>query len=125
MTVEEIYKLFLAHPKIETDSRNISGDSLFFALKGENFNGNQFASEALQKGAAFAIIDEKEFKSSEKTILVENVLKVLQELAALHRRKLKIPIVAITGTNGKTTTKELISAVLTPFQRFVYQRELK
>lgn len=112
MTVEEIYKLFLAHPKIETDSRNISGDSLFFALKGENFNGNHFASEALQKGAAFAIIDEKEFKSSEKTILVENVLKALQELAALHRRKLKIPIVAITGTNGKTTTKELISAVL-------------
>ncbi len=112
MTTEDIYRLFLAHPKVETDSRRISEGALFFALKGESFNGNHYADEALKKGAAYAIIDEKAFLTSERTILVEDVLKTLQELAALHRKKLNIPILAITGTNGKTTTKELVSAVL-------------
>lgn len=112
MTIEEIYQLFLKHPHVETDSRMIAEGCLFFALKGDNFNGNRFAAEALDKGAAFAIVDEKEFALSSQTILVENVLDTLQSLANLHRRKLGIPVLAITGTNGKTTTKELIAAVL-------------
>lgn len=108
----DIFKLFLAFPKISTDSRKIEKDSLFFALKGENFNGNKFAADSLKKGAAYAIVDEKEFISSERTILVKNVLETLSELANLHRNKLNIPILAITGTNGKTTTKELVATIL-------------
>ena len=112
MTIEQIYKFFKAHPKVITDSRKIEKGCLFFALKGDKFNGNQFANDALKKGAAFAFIDEKEYNTSEKTILVENVLQKLQELALFHRNQLGIPILGITGSNGKTTTKELISAVL-------------
>jgi len=112
MTIEQIYKLFIAHPEVITDSRNIEKGCLFFALKGDKFNGNRFANDALTKGAAFAFIDEQEFNTSEKTILVENVLQTLQELAHFHRKQLGIPILGITGSNGKTTTKELISAVL-------------
>ncbi len=112
MTAEQLYQIFLKHPNIVTDSRKIEAGCLFFALKGEQFNGNQFASEALNNGAAFAIIDDAQFRVSERTILVDNVLKTLQELANYHRIKLGIPILAITGSNGKTTTKELISAVL-------------
>jgi UDP-N-acetylmuramoyl-tripeptide--D-alanyl-D-alanine ligase len=112
MTVEQTYKLYKAHPKVITDSRKIEKGCLFFALKGEKFNGNQFAAEALKKGAAYAFIDENEFNSSGNTILVENVLQTLQELALYHRKQLGIPILGITGSNGKTTTKELISAVL-------------
>ena len=111
-TTENIYQLFNNFPRISTDSRKIEKDSIFFALKGESFNGNIFASEALNNGAAYSIIDEKEFITSHKTILVNNVLETLQDLATLHRKKLGIPILAITGTNGKTTTKELVSAVL-------------
>jgi UDP-N-acetylmuramoyl-tripeptide--D-alanyl-D-alanine ligase len=107
-----IYKLFSAFPKISTDSRKIEKDSLFFALKGKNFNGNKFAADSLKKGAAYAIIDEDEYVSSERTILVKNVLDTLTELANLHRKKLNIPILAITGTNGKTTTKELVATIL-------------
>ena len=109
---EKIYKLFNKSPCISTDSREIHQDSIFFALKGEKFNGNKFAKEAIQKGAAFAIIDEEKYYFSEKTILVENTLESLQELARFHRKKLGIPVLAITGTNGKTTTKELVSIVL-------------
>ncbi|MBT3383547.1 MAG: UDP-N-acetylmuramoyl-tripeptide--D-alanyl-D-alanine ligase [Prolixibacteraceae bacterium] len=109
---EKIYKLFNEFPYISTDSREIYKDSIFFALKGENFNGNKFAKEALQKGAAFAIIDEEEYYYSEKTILVNNALESLQDLARVHRKKLGILILAITGTNGKTTTKELVSIIL-------------
>ncbi|MCF6332184.1 MAG: UDP-N-acetylmuramoyl-tripeptide--D-alanyl-D-alanine ligase [Draconibacterium sp.] len=112
-TTENIYQLFKAFPKVCTDSRKIEEGSLFFALKGENFNGNEFAADSLKKGAAYAIIDEKEFISSKKTILVDNVLNTLTELANLHRKELGIPILAITGTNGKTTTKELVSIILT------------
>ena len=113
MTItEKIYQIFKAFPKISTDSRNIEQNTLFFALKGDNFNGNKFAAECLKKGAAYAIIDEKEYYISGKTILVDNVLSTLSELANLHRKTLGLPILAITGTNGKTTTKELVSAVL-------------
>ncbi len=112
MTIDQIYKLFETHPNVITDSRKIEKGCLFFALKGENFNGNKFAHDALNKGAAFAFVDEQEYHNSEKTILVENVLQTLQELALFHRKKLGIPILGITGSNGKTTTKELISAVL-------------
>jgi UDP-N-acetylmuramoyl-tripeptide--D-alanyl-D-alanine ligase len=111
-TTEEIYKIFERNHVISTDTRKIETNCIFFALKGENFNGNEFAATALEKGAGFAIIDEKEFLISDKTILVENVLQTLKDLANLHRKKLGIPILAITGTNGKTTTKELTSAVL-------------
>ncbi len=111
-TTENIYQLFKNFPKISTDSRKIEKGSIFFALKGDSFNGNKFAADSLNKGAAYTIIDEKEFVTSNKTILVSNVLETLQNLANLHRKKLGIPILAITGTNGKTTTKELVSAVL-------------
>lgn len=112
MTTRQIYKLFTQFPRVETDSRNITQGCIFFALKGEKFNGNKFAAEALAKGASYAIIDQKKFHQSERTILVNNVLETLQQLALLHRKTLGIPILAITGSNGKTTTKELIAVVL-------------
>lgn len=111
-TAENIYQIFRKYPLISTDSRKIENNSLFFALKGENFNGNKFAATALQNGAAYAIIDEKEYLLSEKTILVDDVLQTLKNIANIHRKTLGIPILAITGTNGKTTTKELVAAVL-------------
>lgn len=111
-TTEQLYAVFKKYPLISTDSRQIEKDSLFFALKGENFNGNTFAKTALEKGAAFAIIDEPEYVLPEQTILVSDVLQALKDLATHHRKKLGIPILGITGTNGKTTTKELIAAVL-------------
>ncbi len=111
-TTENIYRLFKKFPRISTDSRKIEKESIFFALKGANFNGNKFAADSLKKGAAYAIVDEDEFVSSEKTLLVNNVLETLTKLANLHRKTLGIPILAITGTNGKTTTKELVAAVL-------------
>lgn len=112
MSIEEIYKLFLNHPTISTDSRNVKDKSLFFALKGENFNGNQYAEDAINKGASYAFVDEKKYQTRENIILVDHALRALQHLANYHRKKLGIPILGITGTNGKTTTKELVSAVL-------------
>lgn len=112
MEISNLYSIFLNHPTVTTDSRNIPANSLFFALKGENFNGNAFAAEALNKGAAFAVIDESAFATDGRMILVDNVLLCLQQLANYHRNQLGLPILAITGTNGKTTTKELITAVL-------------
>jgi UDP-N-acetylmuramoyl-tripeptide--D-alanyl-D-alanine ligase len=111
-TTEEIYKIFGKTTEVSTDSRKITPGCIFFALKGDNFNGNKYAKEALSKGAILAIIDEKEYYLPDKTILVNNVLETLQDVARLHRRKLGIPILGITGTNGKTTTKELIAKVL-------------
>lgn len=107
-----IYSLFQSHPLISTDSRSIKPDSLFFALKGEHFNGNEFAEKALADGAAYAIIDEKERAKSERYIVVDDALSALQQLAREHRQHLDIPVIGLTGTNGKTTTKELVAAVL-------------
>ena len=112
MKIDEIYKLYSKYFLVDTDTRNIREHTLFFALKGENFNGNKFAHTALEQGAAFAIIDEIEFKINDKTIVVDNVLETLQQLANYHRLQLSIPIIALTGSNGKTTTKELINTVL-------------
>jgi len=112
MTIEELHALFLAYPKICTDTRKISENCLFFALKGPNFNGNAFAQDALDKGAAFTIIDEEAFSTSDKTILCQDVLKTLQELATYHRNHCKAKVISLTGSNGKTTTKELINSVI-------------
>lgn len=112
MEIASIYKLFTQFPLVTTDTRNIPANSIFFALKGEKFNGNTFASEALTKGAAYAVIDQAEYAVNDRMILVDDVLKCLQQLANYHRKELKTPVLAITGTNGKTTTKELIAAVL-------------
>jgi len=112
MKTTELYKIYKSNPKICTDTRKIEKESLFFALKGENFNGNKFATKAISDGCSFAIIDEKKYCTNNKCILVENVLETLQNLAKHHRKQLSIPIVGITGTNGKTTSKELIHAVL-------------
>jgi UDP-N-acetylmuramoyl-tripeptide--D-alanyl-D-alanine ligase len=117
MTIEEIYSLFLQFPLVQTDTRNLKTGSLFFALKGGNFNGNLFAKQALEKGAAYAIIDEADCSIEGKTILVEDVLTCLQQLAAHHRTQLNIPVIGITGSNGKTTSKELLHTVLSTTYR--------
>lgn len=112
MTIKNLHALFLKYNIISTDTRNITESALFFALKGDNFNANLFAETAIKKGAKFAIIDDIKFNTSNEMILVDNVLKTLQDLAHYHRNYLNIPIIALTGSNGKTTTKELINAVL-------------
>jgi UDP-N-acetylmuramoyl-tripeptide--D-alanyl-D-alanine ligase len=112
MNIKAIHQLFLQSNSVCTDTRKIIKDAMYFALKGENFNGNTFAQNAIELGAKYVIIDEAEFNISTETILVNNVLETLQELAAFHRAYLKLPIIAITGSNGKTTTKELINATL-------------
>ena len=111
MKIKEIHQHFLNSSGISTDTRNIKSNSLFFALKGDHFNGNEFAHLAIGKGACKVIIDEKKFMN-DHSILVPNVLKTLQELASFHRTYLNIPIIALTGSNGKTTTKELVNVVL-------------
>lgn len=112
MNITQIYKLFLEHPSIATDSREVKQGDLFFALKGDNFDGNKFIPNALEAGANYAISDSKEFVNNEHVIYVSDVLETLQQLAQHHRQQLGIPILAITGSNGKTTTKELVSRVL-------------
>ena len=112
MEIKKIHELYAKHYLIATDTRNIQKNALFFALKGARFNGNKFAQQALKSGANYAIIDEKEYTIDGKTILVDNVLETLQKLANYHRVQLNRPIVALTGSNGKTTTKELINCVL-------------
>jgi len=113
MQIEEIYQCFLQSTGVCTDTRKITSDCLFVALKGDNFDANEFAQQALNQGAAFAIIDNKKFFTDEnKMLLVPDSLKALQELAHYHRKELGLPIIALTGSNGKTTTKELINVVL-------------
>lgn len=116
----ELYPLFLKHPVICTDSRSCPEASIFFALKGDNFNGNAFARQALAKGCAFAVVDEAAYANDKRCILVEDVLKTLQDLACFHREQLKTKIIGITGTNGKTTSKELIAAVLQKRYKTLY-----
>ena len=112
MTIQEIYKIYSKHFLVDTDTRSIRKNTIFFALKGDNFNGNLFAEEALKKGAGYAIVDEKQYQTNKNIILVDDVLTCLQELATYHREVLNIPILSLTGSNGKTTTKELINVVL-------------
>lgn len=110
--IKELYKLFLKSNKVSTDTRNIENNALFFALKGENFNANEFAEDALAKGALYVVVDEKKYQTDKRIILVNNVLETLQDLATYHREQLSLPIISLTGSNGKTTTKELINTVL-------------
>lgn len=112
MKINELYEIFSSCNGVSTDSRNVKNGALFFALRGENFDGNRFATAALASGAKFAVVDDENLEKNEKLIFVKNSLETLRELAAFHRKKLGTKIVAITGTNGKTTTKELVAAVL-------------
>lgn len=112
MNINTLHTLFLACDNVSTDTRKITENDMFFALKGDHFNGNTFAVKALELGAKYVIVDEVEYKTSKNIILVTNVLETLQKLATYHRSFLNIPIIALTGSNGKTTTKELINAAV-------------
>jgi UDP-N-acetylmuramoyl-tripeptide--D-alanyl-D-alanine ligase len=112
MKIEELYQKYLETGIVSTDTRQIKNGSIFFALRGEKFNGNEFAQMSLEKGASLAVVDDEKFATSDRTILVKDVLGALQELATFHRRQLKIPFVGLTGSNGKTTSKELVNGVL-------------
>jgi len=119
MMIEELYKIYQQYPSVQTDTRKLKTGDIFFALKGPNFNGNSFAKQAIDNGAAYVVIDEKEYEIPGKTFFVADVLDSLQQLALHHRKQFdtlpagrQVPFIAITGSNGKTTTKELIHAVL-------------
>ena len=116
----ELYKKFIEHPVVTTDSRDCPEGSIFFALKGDTFNGNAYAKAALDKGCAYAVIDEAQYAEDDRYIVVDDVLTTLQQLAREHRRALGTPIIGITGTNGKTTTKELIATVLSKKYNVLY-----
>ncbi|MBL7808373.1 MAG: UDP-N-acetylmuramoyl-tripeptide--D-alanyl-D-alanine ligase [Saprospiraceae bacterium] len=112
MNTTALYSIFLDHPVVSTDTRNLPAGCIFFALKGANFDANQFAAQALAAGAAYVVIDNPKYQLNERCLLVEDTLKALQNLANHHRRQFDIPVIAIGGSNGKTTTKELVSSVL-------------
>lgn len=112
MLIEQLYQRFLESGKISTDTRQIIPGSLFFALRGDKFNANEFANQALEKGASYAVVDDPNYAASERFLLVDDSLRALQALAKHHRSQLKIPVVGLTGSNGKTTSKELVLAVL-------------
>ncbi len=119
-TIQELYHIYLQHPNISKDTRTISEGCIYIALKGESFNGNSFADSALEKGAAYVLIDEEAHWKNEHYLLVDDVLKSLQQLANYHRKQISIPVIAISGSNGKTTTKELISATLSKKYNVLY-----
>ncbi len=112
VTTEDLFGIFKAHPSITTDTRKINPGDIFFALKGPNFNANSFAGEALKAGAAYAVVDDPLLPPQPGLLLVPDVLEALQQLSGFYRKQLKIPVIGITGSNGKTTTKELVHAVL-------------
>ncbi len=112
MHISKLHQLFVNSKGICTDTRKIEKGTIFFALKGDNFNGNKYAQQALNDGCVYAVVDEKEFAINDKCVVVESVLKTLQDLANFHRKQFNIPVIGITGSNGKTTTKELIGEVL-------------
>ena len=112
MNIDLLYQTYKQHPSVQTDTRKLKAGDIYFALKGPNFNGNHFTKHALDAGASYAVIDEDAFSIEGKTILVSDVLHALQQLALHHRKQLSIPVIAITGSNGKTTTKELMHVVL-------------
>ena len=118
----ELYEIFLAHPVITTDSRDCPAGSIFFALKGDHFNANEFAANALAKGCAYAVVDEPRYAVDKRYILVKDVLLTLQELATRHRKEVGVKIIGITGSNGKTTTKELMASVLKEKYNIHYTR---
>ena len=120
MNIEQLYEIFLRHPQVTTDSRRCPEGSIFFALKGDTFNGNRFAAAALQSGCAYAVVDEEQESKTDRFILVDDVLTTLQQLAHLHRQHFCGPVIQITGTNGKTTTKELVSTVLAQKYNVLY-----
>lgn len=116
MEISALYELYCKHPAISTDSRKISKGCIYFALKGESFDGNAFALDSLEKGAAFAVVDDASLPDIKGIIKVQNGLKTLQDLSSYHRHQFEVPVIGITGSNGKTTTKELMFSVLS--QRF-------
>ena len=125
MQIKDLYKIYLDNPSIQTDTRKLQRGDLFFALKGPNFNGNQFAKQALNSGAAYVVIDEAVDFEDEKLITVPDSLQTLQDLAKYHRQQFTIPFIAITGSNGKTTTKELVNEVLsTTYKTYTTQGNL-
>jgi len=112
ITTEELYQYYLENPVISTDTRNITTGCIFFALKGDHFNANEFANQAIEKGAAYAVVNEARYADHKQCILVDDCLSALQDLARHHRKQLNIPVIGLTGSNGKTTSKELVNAVL-------------
>ncbi|WP_315818121.1 UDP-N-acetylmuramoyl-tripeptide--D-alanyl-D-alanine ligase [Paraflavitalea speifideaquila] len=125
MTIEQLYTIFQQYPSVQTDTRALKEGDLFFALKGPNFNANQFAEKALAAGAPYAVVDEAPAVPNDRIIVVKDTLDTLQQLAKHHRRQFNIPVIAITGSNGKTTTKELVHAVLsTTYKTYTTQDNL-
>ena len=122
MNTLAIHSQFLETTGPCTDTRNILPNSMFFALKGGNFNGNEFALKAIEDGCKYAIVDENKYAIDERFILVNDVLEALQDLANYHRKQFTIPVIAITGSNGKTTTKELIGAILETTYKTLYTK---
>lgn len=121
-STQELYKHYLKHPKISTDSRKDVKDTIFFALRGDNFNGNKYAKSAIENGAKIAVIDDPSFMEGDQYFVVDDCLQALQELAIYHRKQHMIPLVAITGSNGKTTTKELIASVLETTHNIIFTK---